>query len=92
VVSTDLLIECRDFILTALIKEMARRGDDLEWIDQERRAVSAAATVWANRHGIRRAVTADDVERIEVTAVGHSDYATMLALYVAEYVLQGEPR
>jgi hypothetical protein len=41
---------------------------------------------WAGAHGYRT-VTIHDVERVEGRAVGHVDYASKLALYVAELVV-----
>lgn len=81
-------IRLTEHIYAALVAEMARRnGVGLDWIDAERFVVAEAANGWAQAHGIDRLVTVDDVERIEVRAVGHVDYARKLALYVAEYLL-----
>lgn len=81
-------LACRDYVLDALRKAMEARHrfTGLEWIDYERQAVAIAANQWADAHGIERTVTVHDVERIEVTAVGHVDYGPKLALYIAEYV------
>lgn len=86
---TDLLA-CRDAILAALTDEMSRRRDDptLAWINRERVAVANAAHDWALAHDMSCTVTVADVERVETTAAGHIDYASKLALYVAELVVQ----
>jgi hypothetical protein len=83
----EALMSCRGFVLDALCTEMANRSlcQDLSWIDLERQAVAMAANRWADAHGFRH-VTVADIEHIEVGAVGHVDYASKLALYVAEYV------
>ena len=67
---------------------MQHRGPDLAWIANEREAVAMAANQWATAHGYDVSVTVADVERIEVCAVGHVDYASKLALYVAEHVVR----
>lgn len=91
--SKNNLISCRDAVLDALVDEMGRRHDDpgMGWIERERAAVADAATAWAAVHGIAVGVTPEDVERIETSAVGHFDYASKLALYVAEMVVGGNP-
>lgn len=81
------LLSCRDHIYGRLVAQMSKRGSDPAWEDKERQAVAIAANEWAGAHEGTRAVTVDDVERVEVLAVGHVDYAPMLALYVAELVL-----
>lgn len=87
------LPRCQDYVLTALQDEMTRRGNDLTWIDREREAVAAATNAWAEANGFSARVTVADVERIEVRAVGHSDYASKLALYMAETITRpGPPR
>lgn len=87
---TDALLKCRDAIHRALTDEMAHRGADLTWVDRERYAVADAATRWAEAHDIGRVVTVEDVERVEVRAVGRVDYASKLSLYVAELVVAKE--
>lgn len=81
-------LDCRDHIYAALVNEMTHRRDDpgLAWIGRERQAVADAATRWARANNLDRTVTAADVERIEGAAIGHSDYASKLALYIAELV------
>jgi hypothetical protein len=84
------LLSCQAHILRALSAECCRRPDanGLEWIDNERMAVTVAANAWATAHGYRT-VTVDEVERVEGMAVGHYDYASKFALYVAELVVDG---
>jgi hypothetical protein len=60
---------------------------DTEWIEAERFAVAVAANQWATAHPPAYTVSVEDVERVEQLAVGHVDYASKLALYVAELVL-----
>ena len=79
--------ECRSFILSALIASMEERSRSENWIENERTAVAVAANAWAQAHGFDRRVTVDDVERIEGNAVGHIDYASKLALCVAEFII-----
>lgn len=81
----DQMIACRDHILKALSAEMEHRDDHDDWIERERQAVATATDSWAVANG-GWVLSAADVERIEGLAVGHSDYATKLALYVAERV------
>lgn len=87
---------CRDHVYKALLAKMDKRDhDSLVWIDVERKAVADAATYWAGRYGYGdKTVTVEDVERIEALAVGHIDYASKLALYIAEFVVapdEGNP-
>jgi hypothetical protein len=84
------MLTCRAHVLAALIKEAKKRNqcDGMEWVDNERLAVAVAANQWAGAHGYRT-VTIHDVERVEGQAVGHCDYASKLALYVAELVCVG---
>lgn len=84
----DRRLACRDYVLSALIKAMERRHEymGIEWVSPERMAVAVAANEWATANAPAATVTVDDVERVEQMAVGHSDYATKLALYVAELV------
>jgi hypothetical protein len=84
----DRFISCRDYILSALIDAMQDRSTvkDLSWIETERTAVAVAANQWATSHPPATTVSVDDVERVEQLAVGHYDYASKLALYVAELV------
>lgn len=79
---------CRDAIYSALLGQMQNRDhDSLDWIELERDAVAGAASLWAAANGYEAVVTPDDVERIETRALGHVDYASKLALYVAEFVV-----
>ena len=78
--------DCRNHVMAALVQAMAARPR-YDWIEQEPTAVAVAANQWAEAHGIGRRVTVDDIERIEGNAVGHVDYASKLALYVAEFII-----
>jgi hypothetical protein len=89
----DAVLDCRLFILKAVVPVMEQRSlvnDD--WIRNERLAFAVAANQWAmaNGYSAQRTVTVADVERIEVTALGHVDYAPKLALRIAEYIVYGE--
>lgn len=84
------VMACRDAILVAFRAEQLKRTSrNLDWIENERQVVADAATAWAESNHYDVVVTARDVERIEVLAVGHIDYTTKLALYVAEHVIRG---
>lgn len=83
------LMSLLDHIL-GVIRGHARLGDG--WIERERYLVATAANEWATAHGWDGRCTVEDVERLEVRAVGHIDYATKLALYVAEFVFLASPR
>jgi hypothetical protein len=83
----DSVLAARDVILSALRDEMTRRhepGHD-DWEDRERAAVVYAANIYAREHNKNRTNKAQ-VEAIEGLAVGHVDYASKLALYVAEQI------
>lgn len=83
----ETLMECRDTILDALEKEMEqRRRNPGSWIENERCAVHYAASYWIWDHGLGKKITVEDILRIEPRAVGHIDYASKLALYVAEFI------
>lgn len=47
--------------------------------------MAKAANDWAAAHGLNK-VTVHQIEDIEHLAVGHIDYATKIALYIAEMV------
>jgi hypothetical protein len=76
-------IDCIDFIRKRLNGAIANRNADPDWIDKERLVVALAAQDWARAHGLAYRVTVADVERVEVTAVGHVDYVKKLAIAVA---------
>lgn len=79
---------CRSHVFAALSDAMRHRHLRKDtWVDDERLAVVIAANEWAQAHGFDRRVTVADVERIEVGALGHVDYASKLALYVAEFLV-----
>lgn len=73
------------WLLRHLTVEMDKRSTvtDLSWIDNERMALVVAANEWADAKGLQK-ITVDEVEAVEVLAVGHIDYATKLCFYVAE--------
>jgi hypothetical protein len=79
-------LACHEHIYKALRAEMDHRAQHEDWVERERAAVATAAREWAAHAGYDRSVTVEDVERIETSAVGHCDYASKLALYVAELV------
>lgn len=81
------LMACREHLLRALKEAMGKRHAREDWEAFERQTVAMAANAWAQAHGYERRVTVEDVERIEQGAVGHVDYASKLALYVAEFVV-----
>lgn len=86
------MIKGRDYILVALTKEMNKRERIRHgWIERERLAVTVAANQWAEAHGIARRITVDTVKYHEDRCVGHIDYASKLALYVAEDILGFAP-
>lgn len=75
----------RDLIWGALV-EKAKDRTSGTWEADERYVVATAANTAAVAYGAPGRVTVDDVKRVEGRAVGHSDYAPKLALYVAELV------
>jgi len=82
----DDFLRCRDHILAAFSKAAESRSHtDLDWIENERLAVTMAANSWAVAHGCPT-VTVADIEKVEQLAVGHFDYASKFSLYVAELV------
>src|SRR6266704_5262302 len=86
--SYEAVRDCRAFILSALIETMEDRSRiGVDWVTNERNAVAVAANKWAEAHGSERRITVEDVERIEGNAIGHVDYASKLALYVAEFII-----
>ena len=83
---------CRSYILSHLVQTMEERSrPGVDWITNERLAVVVAANEWAQANGYERRVTVADVERIEGNAIGHTDYASKLALYVAEFIIDPAP-
>lgn len=81
------MMELRQHVLDALTVEMEKRdgSHDLAWVRRERYAMADAANRWLAVEGIDRTVTSADVELLERQAMGHSDYASKVALYVAEF-------
>ncbi len=86
----DDMIGCRDRVYRALVAQMDVRSkyQDLSWVEVERDAVTEAANAWAIAHAYEP-ITSATVERVERSAVGHSDYASKFCLYVAEAVVYG---
>lgn len=62
------------------------------WVFDERDLLTTAVNQVRARHGLT-AVTSDEVREVEVTAVGHSDYAHKLTWRLAELAcgLDGAP-
>lgn len=82
---------CQQYVYKALVEAMRFRDlSDQTWITTERAVVAEAASRWAKTHVYPHGVTPEDVKRIEGVAVGHTDYAAKLALYVAEFVVLPE--
>ena len=78
-----------DRLAEALGDEMQRRHAATfvdEWVNNERQALVDAANDWAKLHDIERRITVDDVAVVEQRAIGHVDYHSKMALYVAELV------
>ena len=85
----DRFLALVDELEQVLISE-ARHRDRPGWVERERRALANAANAWAVAHGPLRTVTVDEIEQVEPRAMGHSDYARKLALYIAELVYEAE--
>jgi hypothetical protein len=79
---------CRRYLFDQLGKQMERRKERSceEWIVYERYTLADHANAWAADYAPLRTVTVDEIESIECLAVGHSDYQSKIALYVAELV------
>ncbi len=88
----DEMLRMKQAIEDALIAESKSRSVNADWIERERLAVAAEANRWATAHDGWRTVTVEDVERAELTAIGHFDYGSKLALRVAELVSSVDPR
>lgn len=71
-------------IEAALLAEAEHRNDHDDWVERERLAVASEANRWAVANEGWQTVTVQDVERVEGRAMGHIDYPSKLALYVAE--------
>ena len=56
-----------------------------EWVLGERAAMWEAVNQYRTQLG-KKPLTIEDVERVEQSAVGHSDYGTKYALYCTELV------
>lgn len=79
---------CREALISALMDEMAKRKfkQYADWVVAERDALTLAANRWIVEHTETHTITAAQVEEVENLAVGHSDYASKLVLYVSELV------
>ena len=84
--SDDSVRSCHSRIFDGLVAKMEHRSR-FSWVEDERLAVAEAANAWALAHPGSHTVSVDDVELIEHLAMGHVDYASKLALYVAEMVV-----
>jgi hypothetical protein len=82
----DDFLECHRQLLAALVDESKHRRLNPDWEDRERAAMANAADQWCDTHPGCRRVDIDDIRRIEHRAMGHIDYGSKLALYVAELV------
>jgi hypothetical protein len=90
----DDFLACHRVLLDALAAEQrnrARNPDD--WELRERAALVNAANRWVDARTGLRHVDAEAVERVEPRAMGHIDYSSKIALYVAQlvYGLPGGP-
>lgn len=83
------LLSCKQHVENALSEAAQHRDKNLAWIEREREVMAIAANEWALAHGYPPSITVDVVERVEGPAVGHIDYASKMALYVAEQVVAG---
>ena len=79
---------CMDYVHDALVTKAQERCRGGDWVAAERLAVAVAANDWAQAHGVDALVTVTDVLDVENRAVGHVDYASKLALYVAERLFE----
>lgn len=88
---TDILAEARTVIRGALADAQEKappppeRGPG-DWETICLRGLLSGANTWAAVHGFPR-LTLDDVIEVEQRSVGHSDYGSKAALYVAERML-----
>lgn len=76
---------CVETLKHALEHEMKKRTmKNLDWIDNERSAIDAAAIKWACEHESCVHVPTSKIRIAESRAVGHGDYVSKFALGVAE--------
>jgi hypothetical protein len=81
------MLECHTWVWRAHKVAMDQRKDHpKDWVEFEHTSLAIAANEWAESKGIAQRITTDDIERIEVTALGHTDYSSKLCLYVAEFI------
>jgi hypothetical protein len=91
----DQLMQCRDSIKSTLVEVLDRRNGDYDysaWLKSLFSEVAQSANSWAEAHGFPTRITADEAQRIEYTALGHYDYASKFALYLAEVVTGLSPK
>lgn len=72
-------------LLRVLETAQAERGRDLSWIVYERRMMWQAVNRLRRDRG-KSALTLEDIERVEKSAVGHADYTNKFAFYCAALV------
>lgn len=86
----DEMLDCLGYVLEALMVAADERRSREDWVEFERKAVAIAANEWAGVHDYLIRTTVQDVERLEIHAVGHVDYMRKLSLYVAERIVYGQ--
>lgn len=72
-------------VLETAQEEREERSDGLAWIVYERRMMWQAVNRMRRARG-KDALTMADIERVEKSAVGHTDYTLKFARYCAELV------
>lgn len=84
--------ECRSSLKSALQHEISWRKfkQPADWILGERLAVMNAANRWAMTHPPMRPVTIAQVEEVERSAVGHSDYVDKYVLRVSHLLYKDQ--
>jgi hypothetical protein len=71
------------------LKDVLRKAQDqrpkhpYDWVENEHVALLVAVNEWAEDHD-RPVLTLEDIERVEVQALGHYDYSSKFCLYIAE--------
>lgn len=88
----DEMLACKKYLQDKLSKTAKQRHRHDNWVEREQQAVTDSANRWARKHGLKVAVTFEQVVDLEVCAVGHIDYASKFCLYVAEYLYGVSPR
>lgn len=72
-------------VLETAQKEREDRSEGLAWIVYERRMMWQAVNRMRHDRG-KAPLSMDDVKRVEMMAVGHTDYTQKFAHYCAELV------